>query len=285
MIDANSATYTILDVLKKNIGGYRKARSRQLVHASDATKPGFCPREWALMDYYKVTPPDEFISAGLQATFDVGLMTEHIFVNKWIGNHAVGTWACTRCGEVKHMVTKPGMGCTKHQKCQWEYQQAVFVSQEYGVSGALDLLVNLGAPKLFVTEIKIIKVEDFAELLVPLPEHRLRTGIYLKLISDSTNPLKDAINLQEARVCYVSRGFGKKNVSTGTILPFKEFVIKRDDSVCLPILNRAKKVKIFRETGAFPCGICNTALDTRAKNCPVNKQCFGGAHPPTQIKE
>lgn len=282
VIDANGAQFTILDVLKKNVGGYGKPRSRDYVHASDATKPGFCPREWALMDTYKVVQKEEYIGTALQATFDVGLMTEDLMVNRWLGNHAVGNWKCDRCGETKTLTHKPGNGCMKSQECRWQYVQAVFKSTEYGVGGAIDVLVNLGAVKLFVTEIKIMKVEDFAELMVPLPEHRIRTCMYLKLIADSTNPLKDAINLQEARVVYISRGFGKKNLTTQTILPFKEYVIKRDDKVCLPTLERAKQVKVFRDTGKMPQGICNTALDTRAKNCQVCTQCFSGNHPVTQ---
>lgn len=119
-------------------------------------------------------------------------------------------------------------------------------------------------------------------MLVPLPEHRIRTSLYLKLVSDSGSPYLNHINLHEARVLYVSRGFGKQHPVYKEILPFKEFVVERDDSLFQKPLILAKQVKVFRESGKIPSGICKTALDKRAKACEVCAQCFSGKHPSEQ---
>lgn len=279
--DAGAPKFSIVDVLRKTVGGWSKPRSMEVVHASDITKSKFCPRRWALMDLLSISPKDEYISTALQATFDVGLMTENLFVNKWAGSHAVGDWQCRLCDKKASMTTKPKPGCPEFSggRCVWKYSQKNFVSKEYAVSGGIDLLMDLGGAKLFVVEIKILKVEDFEKIMAPLPEHRIRTSLYLKLIADSDSSLKDRINLHQAKVVYVSRGFGKKNVVVGDILPFKEFDVLRDDSVLERPLALAKQVKIFRETKAMPSGVCATAIDAQAKYCQVAKQCFSGAFP------
>jgi hypothetical protein len=101
----------------------------------------------------------------------------------------------------------------------------------------------------------------------------------MKLIEDSDSPLKGRFNLQEAKVIYVSRAFGKKHLPSGEILPFKEFDVKRDDVALIPYLEKAREIKIFKESGLIPNGICGTAMDTHAKSCSVCGECFGGKYP------
>ena len=158
----------------------------------------------------------------------------------------------------------------------------MFVSKEYGFTGSIDVFFDVGAPKWLVTELKIMKPEDFEKLAAPLPEHRIRTNLYMKLIADSNDPYKDKINVFEARVLYVSRGYGKKNVDHDQILPFKEFVVKRDDTDLQWVLKLAKQVKVWRETGQIPSGICKNPLDKTAKNCSASKHCFSGSFPAQQ---
>lgn len=280
--DAHEPKFSIIDVLKNNLGSYEYGRSMDVVHASDTTKPNFCPRFWALNDLCGGKPKMEHVGAALAATFDIGNHTSDLVREKWMGPAAIGNWQCQRCGASRTMCSKPAIGCTKSADCQWKYEEPVFTSQEYGISGSLDVLSNLGAPTWVITELKIMKVEDFDALYTPLPEHRIRTSLYMKLVSDSGSLYKNRINMHEARVLYVSRGFGKKNPEYNEVLPFKEFIVKRDDSTLEPLLQKAKQIKIFRETGDMPAGICNTMMDKHAKSCKHAILCFSGQHPAKQ---
>ena len=284
--DAEAPQFSIIDILKKNIGGFREARSRAKVHASDSTKPGFCPRQWALMEKLKIEQKDEYVGTALGATFDVGNAVEGLLVNRWAATHLVGRWKCETCGnttgKTNHLVKRPGNGCEAQGNCRWKYQQVSFESQDSGVIGSPDAIFDLGAQKYFLAECKIMKVEDFNDLMAPLPEHRIRTTLYMRLVAESGNPLKSQVSANHAKILYVSRGYGKKNLVEGAILPFKEYTVFRDDSVTVPVLAKAKQVKTFREFGKIPSGICATALDVKAKACQVCKQCFSGDFPAEQ---
>ncbi len=278
---------SIIQRIKMNVGGYMTPRSKEIVHASDATKPNFCPRHWALLDILQKKTSDEYLSTALAATFDVGRATADLVTENWLGDSAIGHWRCQSCGDQRTFCSKPKNGCTKNAQCNWRYVEVVFESQEYGVSGSIDVMVELGALLVTATELKIIKTEDFEAIKQPLAEHVLRTQMYLKLISDSASAYKDRINLHQARVLYVSRGYGKSNPDYNKeILPFKEFVVHRNDDRVVPILKNAKQVKIWRESQfnvqAMPSGICTMPTDKYAKSCTTCKACFSGAYPATQ---
>jgi hypothetical protein len=83
-------------------------------------------------------------------------------------------------------------------------------------------------------------------------------------------------------VLYVSRGYGKKHATYGEILPFKEFVVTRDDEAVRPYLLKGKAIKIFKDTGQMPAGICKTMVDNPAKTCTTCTACFSGKYPVTQ---
>lgn len=272
---------TITDLLMKNLGGWKKERSHKNVHASDITKPSFCPRMYALLDITEKEKKDSYIDTALQATFDVGNATADLFTNSWAAQAITGNWECIKCLELRYFTTKPSCTCKTGGDCVWRYKEVRFSSKEYGVSGSIDALMHLYAPKLFATELKIMKVEDFNDLVAPLSEHRIRTAMYLRLIDESDSIYKKRINLTEARVFYISRGYGKKQTSSGKIVPFKEYVVKRNDASTEPYLQKAKQVKLFREQGVMPPGVCKTTLDGPAKLCSVCPECFSGKYPVT----
>lgn len=276
-VNASAPKYGVLDLLRKSMGGYRPARSHKTVHASDITKDGFCPRRLALMDKLEVDQKPEYISTALAATFDIGTMTAKLVVENWLTPYAIGNWKCLKCDSQRTMCSKPESSCKCGGKCIWEYVEPNFVSAEYGVSGSLDVLVEVGS-KWLVVELKIIRPEDFETMLVPLPEHRIRTSLYLKLVSDSGSPWVNHINLHEARVLYVSRGYGKQHPVHKEILPFREFVVERDDKLLEKPLILAKQVQIYKKSGKLPSGVCKTAVDKRAKYCEVCAQCFSGKY-------
>lgn len=271
-------THSIIGVLKMHLGGSQPGRSMKVVHASDVTRTEFCPRRWAFFDLFEKDPPQDFVGTAMDVTYQMGLETERMLIEEWAGTSVVGNWKCRHCGDQRSMVPQPNGRCSPlhPRKHDWAHVQMVIEAPEYGIQGAPDALFDIGAPQLVVTEIKTMNPVEFDGLLVPLPEHRLRTNLYMKLIDHSHHPWKGAINLQEARVLYVSRGYGKMNAEWNEILPFKEFVVKRNDADLAEFLKRAAALKAFRTIGLMPHGICTTALDKTAKKCSVVHPCFGG---------
>lgn len=279
----NKPKESVISVLKAEMQGFQHGRPRSVLHASDVTQPDFCPRYEAFLDLEdKQISPGMYVSAALAATFDVGKATERLIVEQWGGDKVIGNWRCRICLTERSMCHKPTDTCIDH-KHDWEYLQWPAVSQEYGISGSVDSLWNLGTPLWMMSELKIMSPTEFEGIIAPLPEHRIRTNLYMKLISDSNSVYKDRVNLHEARVLYTSRAYGKKNdIHGGEILPWKEYVVERNDADLLPVLDKAKQLKVFRETTQMPAGICPTALDKRAKKCDKCTECFSGKWPATQ---
>lgn len=277
---ATKPTQSVIGILKQHLGGPRLARSMKVLHASDVTNPDFCPRKWAFFDLLEKDPPMEYVTAALDVTFQMGTEAERLLVEEWAGDAVVGNWRCRYCGETRSMTINPGGQCSAGRKHWWEYRQVVVEEAEaYGIQGGIDALFNVGVPKLMVTEVKTLNTTEFEDILVPKPEHRLRTSLYLRILDQSQHPFRDKINLQEARVLYISRGYGKLNPTWNEILPFKEFVVIRDDLALMEPLKRATALKVFRKSGLMPPGICATALDKIAKNCSVCASCFSGNYP------
>lgn len=281
---ATKPKHSIIGMLKLNLGGPRPGRSMKVLHASDVTKTEFCPKKWALYDVFEKEAGTEYLSVAMDVTYQMGLVTEQKLVEEWAGDAIVGNWRCRWCEEKRSLSPHPGGFCAETgKKHWWQHIQMVIEAPEYGISGAPDALFNIGAPQLALTEIKTMNPVEFDNLLVPLPEHRLRTALYLRLLEESKHPYRDKINLQEARVLYVSRGYGKMNAEWNEILPFKEFVVKRQDADLVEFLKRASQVKAFRESGLMPQGICTTMFDKTAKACSVVQPCFSGQYPAGKV--
>jgi hypothetical protein len=276
---AKKPKQSIIGALKQTLGGMEPSRSMKILHASDVTSAYFCPRKWAFFDLLDKDPAPQMISTALAVTYSLGSATERLLVEEWAGDAVVGNWRCRYCGIHKTMVPKPNGWCSPAQKHSWQHLQLVVEAPDYGIQGGIDALFNIGAPQLVVTEVKIMAPNEFEEIVAPLPEHRLRTNLYLFLLDHSHHPYRDKINLTEARVLYVSRGYGKMNAEWNEILPFKEFVVKRNDDDLQEFLVRAQRLKAFREHQIMPYGICMTALDKIAKKCSVCPKCFSGQFP------
>lgn len=268
----SSKDVSLTEVLIKNLGRKYPERSHQVVHASDVTREDFCPRQYLLMDACNVSRPDRYISPGLKATFEVGEATA-LLVVKWLGKKALGKWVNRKTGET--ILFGPSPAETTEEVSNWDYHEVKFFGQSTHISGSLDVIADLGHTKFRAVELKIIKVDDFDKLSAPLAEHRLRTALYLQLIADSANPLRLLMDTETAHILYVSRGFGKKNPDTGHILPFKEFVVHRDDPAIAEFLAKGRTVKECRETKTIPSHkVCPNIAHPTAKSCPVRQQCW-----------
>jgi hypothetical protein len=272
---------SVIGVLKKNMGGYREGRARSELHASDITKEGFCPRRWALNDIAQKKTTPEYVNTSLRATFDIGSATAKVLIENWAGDAAIGNWICLRCKKFVTLGQKPPLkGCgLAGEDHIWQYEEFRIAAPEYAVSGGMDLLMNLGTAFLRVIELKIMAPDMWEKLVAPLPEHRLRTALYLKLIAESDSPFRSRFNTSEGTVLYVSRTHGRMNSVWSEVLPFKEFSVPREDELLKAPLQQAKSLKIFRETKEMPTGICATAADKYAKKCDVCTECFGGQYP------
>jgi hypothetical protein len=75
------------------------------------------------------------------------------------------------------------------------------------------------------------------------------------------------------------RTYGKKHPDWNEILPWKEFIVQRDDETLKPVLQRSKALRVFRTEGKMPSGICGTALDKVAQRCKFCQHCFSGEYP------
>jgi hypothetical protein len=273
---------SIIKRLIQAMAAFDPARDHQVVHASDVTKDQFCARRWAFYGLTNTSPEGQWVGTALRATFDLGHETARVLTEDWAKGFAIGNWECKTCGSQRTMTTRPGDGCPKMGNCNWTYKEVKFESVEYGISGSIDVFFDLGAMNLTVTELKTFAADEFDKMLAPLPEHKTRTRLYLKLIADSVSPFKGKINLHQGRILYVSRGYGRKNEEHGEILPFREFVVDRDDEhpdVVLA-LQKGKSIKVYREQGLMPGGICATPLDKVAKTCKHCSLCFSGKYPP-----
>lgn len=281
---------TIPNLLKESLAGYRVARSHRNVHASDLTNSykQFCPREYALLHAFKESKPDEYIDAAQQVAFDIGECYHDLLRNVWLRDKAVGDWKCRYCGYTVIFSKRPKIPCSKCVASNpWEYKEC-FLEIE-GFTGSVDLVVDLGLPKLEIVEIKSMDKDQFKELKTPLGEHRARTELYLYLWSkfEEANPQHSyagKVNLDSARVLYISKGYGVKNEDEGgSILPFREFVIKRNDEEAQKYHQMALSVAKFKADldagvpATLPDRICDTSLTKRAKCCSMAKQCFSQA--------
>ena len=282
--DSHEAKLTIIQAMQQSVGGHEPARGFKKIHASAITQPDFCPRQVALLDITGAKLKEKYIPTALKTTFDMGNAVSDLVREHWLGKCVIGNWKCVRCNAQRTWNRKPASDCKHGGACLWKYQEVEFVSPISGVSGSIDLLVDLGGQKVFVVEVKILAANDFEKILTPLPEHSLRTSLYMRLVLESESAYASQVNTDKAKVLYVSRGYGKKNQTAGgEILPFKEFMVKRSDNELGPYLEKAQAVKVWRDKKILPKGICQTSFTNTAKACVVCKQCFSGQYPAGEV--
>lgn len=293
----------VKELLHETLRGWEKARPHKTVHASSVTKQDeadlFCPRSYALMDITNKKGKDQFIGTSLRTTFDLGNAIGDMFAERWLLDDVVGNWICVVC-DTHHSF------CKRPEKCQtcedhgividpkylertWVFEECRFLSKISGISCGIDLFVDLGTPKLRQVELKIIDKDQFAELVFPKAEHELRTNFYLRLMDESGDPNVSQINLDVASIVYVSRGFGTgdkpffeahPDLKDAKITPFKEFIVKRDDSLTDGMTLQAESLMKHRAgtTKTLPVRICMDTLCKRAKNCSVVSDCWGAKY-------
>jgi hypothetical protein len=270
----------IVSLLDSKLSGFKPSRSYREIHVSMLTDgAGFCPREVALLQLVGKQRKGKYISTALQVAFDNGAALHDLTRNVWLRDEVVGCWHCPGCGVQVGFSKRPKGRCPKCLRAMWEYREEVFIDPATKVSGSIDFFLDLGEGKLVMCETKSIGKDDFKALRAPLAEHRVRTQTYLTLIARSGRPEVGRIELGYARVLYISKGYGAKDEVHGKVIPFREFVVDRNDDVGGAMLAKASPVLEFREGGLIPQGICPTAYTHRAKGCAVVAECFSGKFP------
>jgi len=278
------STVLIKDLLLQRMTTTQKGRPITRVHASDLTREDYeyCPRQIALQIQQGIPPKKQFIPAALRYTFDEGNDKQSRLNNDWAGDIMHGYWDCLSCDHCSDFGARPAT-CTACGRKTFKFKEPRFTLKHSGASCGVDILLDVGEPKLMLAECKIIKSENFKKLQAPLSEHRVRTQLYLRMVAESDNAHRHKINTDKAHILYMSRSHGFKD-DNGVISPFKEFIVQRDDKVTRQPLSKARALQISREStdGAvfeeanpmYPARICNDMMCTRAGSCPVAKVCF-----------
>ncbi|MGI4990995.1 hypothetical protein ACRXCV_00055 (plasmid) [Halobacteriovorax sp. GFR7] len=211
---------------------------------------------------------------------------------KILKDYVVGYWKCPHC---KHTTSTIGFQPKSCYNChttpfQFIYVEVRFKCKVTGASGAIDCLLKFpNKPKLVVCELKSIihkseaaSTPDFVTLKAPLAEHGLRTNLYMRLIENSENNLRQFIDVKNAMVFYMTKGYGYKDPEldkepiSDKMTPFKEYWVTRNDSKTDFYVNRAIPMKNFLEHGIMPPRIDDPACE----KCKFNHVCMGNQYPP-----
>lgn len=261
---------SIEDILRTNLSKPTLKRGYERTHASDLTKPDYCPRMVVLWRENGGKRKLEKINPTLAMTFKMGNAVADLITNDLGGENIWGNWVCGYClKEVKHAYKPEACGC--HEGASWKYEELVFVHKDSGASGSVDAFFDLMDGKLTVTELKIIAPEEFEKIKMPLWEHSVRTKLYLEIIANSGHPELKKIRLDSAKVFYTCRTHGKK--VNNRITPFKEFEVEREPAKVEIYLNKARQIKMWEDTGEYPEPICPNPQCEEAQKCEFVEQC------------
>lgn len=274
--------------LHRHLSDFQAPRPLKNVHGSEVTKEGgICARMYGLADLTDGEQAEEWLTTSQAVTFELGHLLEARIIN-WFADLkiAVTNWQCGSCGSLVEFAKRPDecQGCGGGYFTPMNYR---FKSAKTGISCGIDLMLDLGDPKLRPIEIKTIDKDEFKALLAPLAEHRIRTNLYMRCIAESDDPRRLKVETSKAVVLYVSKGgYGVKDPMIAkwglhdSFSPFKEFEVKREDKETEDLVAPAYRLQWFRQgSKGLDKAICSTALTTRAKDCPMRKVCFSGKYP------
>ena len=278
-------------LLHANVSGHEPGRGHRIIHASELTsvKKEFCPREVILLDVLKVKPSPQFVPTSLRVTFDYGDFLQWSVNNVYLRKQMWGDWRCVSCGRLKTKGFVPTKPCHLHKtgqaRCRYEYKEPRITDTDTKASAGIDGAV-LDGEYLRVMEIKSEVKDEFKKLSAPRAEHRLRGMLYLAIIA-RTEWARKVFHSDHMNILYVCKGYGikdsdlfqqlkAKGISDFPFTPFKEWRVKRDDKQVSKLLKKARVVRVAREKGKMPNGVCNSAMCKRARECPVRKECWSG---------
>lgn len=283
-------------LLHKQFSGKAQRRSHKVVHVSMLTDrtmtKEYCPRESALCYQHDIGPGDEWISTAMRVTYDMGWFLQDA-VTRRVHKYAIGDWHCPICENHWRGVGYKNCPCGAIPT----YQEMHFRSKVSGVTGSIDLALDLGHEKAVIVEIKSLEKDAFKKLSMPTIEHRLRVIGYLQLLKECAilDPwIEKNLELDFGYVLYVSKGFGKyfakkEGGVNEQYSPFQEYLVKAEGNPLKDVLekyDRAAQYWIWRtglgtydnSTQILPDRIFNCGAKDckRALACPAKEQCWAG---------
>jgi hypothetical protein len=274
--------------LHRTMCGPEGRRPLGVIHASDVTDQHreFCGRERLVALLVGAAPKSEWVSTSQSLTYRIGRDVQDAVVSE-LGRSGVGfaDWYCRSCGQKWRLAPMP-KGCRCGNPII-TYEERRFASLKTKISGGIDAFARLGQALLTPVEVKTVMPDQFKALKMPLAEHEVRTKLYLKLIAESGDDDVQRIDVQEAKVLYVSKGgYGAAEpmvkewkLGDDGYSPFKEFTVQRDDKVVAPYEAKVLEYLKHRQDRTIPKPICAGPNVPRAMKCGVRDRCFSGAYP------
>ncbi len=284
---AETKSVSVKLLIHEALAAREDARSHRVVHASDIVdNENFCARQFALFDLTGKRPRGKFVGTAMRVTFEYGRFIQKQVNEVWLKDRMYGDWRCPHCNFKLAARRAPKFACPECGHRHWAYEEFRVHSDLYGVSGGLDTILDLGLSKLRFCEVKSMDKDYFKDLKAPLQEHRRRSALYLRLLSESNHPLAQSIDHEVSHLLYVSKSFGFKDqtlheagIKDAQFSPFKEYLVHADHPLLDKELAAAMALRKFRDrTGPIPDGICASCFVKVAKYCPVVDDCFSGKY-------
>ncbi len=285
IVSLASAPPSLKRELHAEMSGMEAPRSLKHIHASEITKPNFCPRKYYLAwTNPMIQDPGSFLATASVHTYNMGNAVQDLVTKCWARRLSVGEWKCRACPHSyfgEHKTSCPACG----RIGTLDYIETEVGNEDARIVGHVDLLVQLpGMELLTLVECKIIKSEEFIKLKMPYQEHRLRTLLYLRLAVE-----KGIKNIDPGRalILYVSRQHGTAAPEVkdypfpdAHLSPFKEFWVSEDSDMITEeldtLIQLAKWPSACINLGleSIPPRICETPDDSTAKTCGACEVCF-----------
>lgn len=213
-----------------------------------------CERQEVLRSILMVEMNEE-IDPTLQMTFDIGHGFHHIVQNKWLDHLLHGDWLCLGCAK-RHIKSKKPETCQCGSK-SFQYIELEYDSDELFLTGHPDGVLVLPSGHKILLELKTTNSQYFQYIVSsgrPLAAHVDQVMIYLRFTG-----------LKDCAIFYFSKDDSK----------IKMFKIKYDESRFLALIGKIKVIKGGIKNKSVPSrNVCDSISCSRAKSCPVKKECF-----------
>jgi len=281
----------------KNTATKRKARHHNVIHISDLDPARqWCPREPALLTYLNLKRPDSFMSTAQTMVFKMGYAGADLLMDLMPAAQVWGHWKCMSCKHEMKFTYKPA-AC---QKCSgrpeaFRYKEVLLRDPETGIVGSVDCFFDVLSNGVRTgVEIKTEGNDTFKKRTKPTFDHEWRSKGYLWLMGQDPYMQGKGLNPNEMRIVYFTKeGWDYEPkikdwpVADSAKTAIKEYWCPKDDSVVQNQIDLARAYRKWRNLYDKDQGIhlhalpdrskhCKSVGCTRAKACPVRKQCWGG---------
>lgn len=219
-----------------------------------------CPREEVLRARLKVVKVENQ-SAQTIRIFNIGTAYHTMVQNDYLGRHQFiwGNWKCLVCEHVEKDSFMPARcpKCSRDQKTLI-YDEFDLKSENFKITGHPDGVINIDGKK-WLLELKTINDFGFKDVVArgePKPDHILQTNMYMGMMK-----------IYQAIVIYFNKDSGV----------WRQFYLKYDNQLVKAKLDSITYMRqcIANESKPLPARVvCASITCSRAKNCPVSKQCF-----------